>query len=740
MVYIGKAVSRVDGPAKVTGTARYAGEFATPGLTFGVVVSSTIAHGRITAIDDAAARAVAGVLQVFTHENRPRTAYFSRKWRDEVAPPGSPFRPLYDEAIHYSGQPAALVVAETFEAARYAASLVRVSYQEEAHATDLDAQRDAAYEPPKKRSGIAPPPKPRGDSAAALESAPRRIEREYIQPPEHHNPMEMHATTVFYEEGGKLVVHDKTQGVQNVQSYITSVFGLSADDVQVISPFVGGAFGSGLRPQYNVFLAVMAAVELQRSVRVTLTRQQMFTFGFRPNVIQHIALGANPNGTLTALEHEAISSTSQFEDYQENVVNWSGLLYPAENATMSYKLAKLDVATPIDMRAPGAATGAFAIETAMDELAHELGIDPVELRLRNYAEDDKNEGKAFTSKALRGCYAEGAGRFGWSKRNPVPRSMREGRELIGWGMATGCWEALHMKAAARATLRAGGTLEIASATADIGTGTYTIMAQIAAETMGLPIEAVQVTIGDSSLPKSPVEGGSWTAASVGAAVQAACETLRGKLFKLARGLDGSPLGNADLSHVVFADGEIRVADAPGRAVSLDAALAASGETALVVEEAVGPGLVSMMRYTRNTHSAVFAEVRVDEELGVVRVTRIVNAVAAGRILNLKTARSQILGGVIWGLGMATHEETMTDHALGRFMNHSLAEYHVPVHADAPEVEVIFVEEHDPEVNPLGVKGLGEIGIVGTAAAIGNAIFHATGKRVRDLPITIDKLL
>lgn len=740
MTYIGQSVSRIDGPAKVAGTARYAGDFSVPGLTYGVVVSSTIARGAITRIDAAAALAVPDVLQVFTHENRPRTAYLSSKWRDEVAPPGSPFRPLYDSEVHFSGQPVALVVAETFEAARHAASLIRVEYEQWPHSTDLQAKREDAYEPPKKRSGIPPPPKPRGDSAGALEAAPRKLERQYVVAAEHHNPMEMHATTVAWEDGGKITVHDKTQGVQNVKSYLTNVFGLKADDVRVVSPFVGGAFGSGLRPQYNVFLAVMAALELERSVRVTLTRQQMFTFGYRPNTIQTVALGSKADGTLTALEHDAIAATSQFEDYQENVVNWSGLLYGAENATMTYKLVKIDTYTPADMRAPGATLGLFAVETAMDELAHELGIDPIELRLKNYTETDKNEGKRFTSKALRGCYAEGAARFGWSRRSPTPRSMREGRELIGWGMATGAWEALHMKTAARATLEPGPVLEVASATADIGTGTYTVMAQVAADAMGLPIEAVRVKLGDSALPKSPVEGGSWTAASVGAAVQSACETLRGKLFKLARSLDRSALANVDIDHVEFAEGVIRVTGDPARAVTLSAALAANGTPSLAVEESVGPGVMSSMRFSRNTHSAIFAEVRVDEELGVVRVTRIVNAVAAGRILNLKTATSQVSGGVIWGLGMALHEETLLDHALGRFMNHSFAEYHIPAHADAPEVEVIFVEEHDTEVNPLGVKGLGEIGIVGTAAAIGNAIFHATGKRVRELPITIDKLL
>jgi xanthine dehydrogenase YagR molybdenum-binding subunit len=438
--------------------------------------------------------------------------------------------------------------------------------------------------------------------------------------------------------------------------------------------------------------------------------------------------------------HEAVAGTSRFEDFQENVVNWSGLLYHCDNVRLDYRLAQLDTYTPIDMRAPGAPLGIFALESAMDELAHATGVDPVELRLRNYAETDENEGKPFTSKALRACYAQGAERFGWSRRSPAPRSMREGRELVGWGMATGVWEAMMSKTSARATLTADGKLEVATATADIGTGTYTILTQIAAEALGLRMEEVTARLGDSSLPTSPVEGGSWTAASAGSAVQAACHAVRETLFKYARRLDGSPLANVDLDHVAFANGHIVLAADPSRAVSIAEAMRAGGVDRIEVEETTSRGLLTSMRYATYTHSAIFAEVRVDEELGIIRVTRVVNAVAAGRILNPKTARSQVLGGVVWGIGMALEEESMLDHGLGRFMNHNLAEYHVPVNADIRDIDVIFVEEHDDKVSPIGVKGVGEIGIVGTAAAIANAVWHATGVRVRELPITMDKLL
>jgi xanthine dehydrogenase YagR molybdenum-binding subunit len=738
--HIGRPTNRVDGPLKVTGAAQYAGEFTAPDLLHGRVVSSRIAKGRVVSIDIAAALAVPGVVQVFTHENRRGTAWLNYNYQDDVAPPGAPFRPLYDEKVLYSGQPIALVVAEDFNIARYAASLVKVEYEAEEHVTDLAVRRAEAYVPPKKRSGINPPPAPRGDAEGAFTKAAVHVVSESHQPTEYHNPMEPHASTVVWEGEGKLTIYDKIQGVQNSQKYVTNVFGLKTDDVRVISPFVGGAFGAGLRPQYQLFLAVMAALELKRSVRVVLTRDQMFTFSYRPEALQTVILGSGPDGKLQSIRHEAIESTSTYEDYQETVVNWSGLMYDSPNAKLTYKLAKLDAATPADMRAPGATTGVYALETAMDELAYAAGIDPVELRLKNYSEKDENDDKPYTSKELRECYRQGAERIGWSRRTPEPRSMREGKELVGLGMATGCWEAFMQKASASAKLTADGRLEVATATADMGTGTYTILTQIAADAFGLPLDQVTAKLGDTDLPASPISGGSWTAASNGSAVQAACYALREQLFNHARGIDGSPLANADLAHVVFANGRIALASDPGRFVTLSDALKAAGVDQLSAEETAGPNTLTNMRYAAYTHSAIFVEVRVDEELGVVRVTRIVNAVAAGKILNPKTAASQVIGGVVMGLGMALQEEGMVDHHLGRVMNHNLGEYHVPVNADIRDIDVIFVEEHDDKVSPLGVKGLGEIGIVGTAAAITNAVYHATGKRIRNLPVTIDKLL
>ncbi|HEY1459204.1 MAG TPA: xanthine dehydrogenase family protein molybdopterin-binding subunit [Casimicrobiaceae bacterium] len=730
--------TRVDGALKVTGRARYAGDFPARALAHGWVVSAAIAKGSIARIDMRAALAVRGVLRVYTHKKRPGAAWFNYKYHDAVGPPGRPFRPLRDGRIHFSGQPIALVVAEDLETARYAASLVRVEYRPDAATIDVERVRESAAEPAKRRSG--PPPEPRGDAAAAMASAPLHVDHEYRVAIEHHNPMELQATTVEWQDDGKITVHDKTQGVLNTRSYVSAVFGLTPDKVHVVAPYVGGAFGIGLRPQYQLFLAVMAALDLQRSVRVTLTRDQGFSVSYRPDTLQRVALGADRDGHLQAVMHDAIAGTSRFEEHQESVVDWSGLAYQCDNVKLTYRLARIDTPTPTDMRAPGATLGVYALESAMDELAHAAAIDPIELRLRNYAERDQNEDKPFTSKELRNCYQEGARRFGWDRRSAAPRSMRDGHELIGWGMAGGIWEAMFTKTSARASVERGGHVEIGVATSDIGTGTYTVLSQIAAHTLGIPIERVSVKLGDSSLPQAPVEGGSWTATSAGSAVAAACEALRNDLFKSARRIKSSPLSRSRFADLRLVDDRIQHRDDHSRAVTLADVLQAAGVEKLEANKTAKPSLIGSKRAASYTHSAIFAEVRVDEELGVVRVTRVVNAVAAGKILNPITARSQILGGVVMGIGMALFEETQRDDSLARFMNRNLAEYHLASNADIRDIDVVFVDEQDDRISPLGAKGLGEIGIVGTAAAIANAIFHATGRRVRELPVTLDKLL
>jgi xanthine dehydrogenase YagR molybdenum-binding subunit len=704
--YIGTATSRIDGVAKVTGAAKYAAEYNAPGLVHGSVVASTIAKGRIIRIDPSAALRLKGVIDVFTHENRPQMADNDQSYKDDVAPLGSPFRPLYDNKIKFNGQPIALVVAETSEVARFATSLVQVEYEKEAHITDVFAARDATIRikpPTNPFEALFTPPKQRGMPDRALAAAAVRHEGEYYVPIEHHNPMELYAATVIYEKNGKLTVYDKTQGVQNVQRYLCGVFGMKPEDVRVMSPFMGGGFGVGLRPQFEAVLAVLAARALRRSVRVVLTRPQMYALGYRPAMIQGIAIGANPGGTLDAITHDAVTVTSQYEEYFRQETGWSGLLYKCANAKYEHRLARLDLPTSCDMRAPSAATALFALECAMDELAVALKLDPLELRLRCYSDRDQHENRPFSSKALRECYRQGA------FQAPIT---------------------------VRIALTVNGHAEVACATSDIGTGTYTIMAQVAADMLGLRLDNISIKLGDSSLPASPVEGGSWIAASVSNGIATTAAAIRDELLRLAKRMPHSPLANAAPDEVTLADGMVVIRLDASRSVSIAHAMRHGAVDRIEQEKTTTPAADASRAH--NAHSAIFAEVKVDEQFGVIRVTRVVNAVAAGRILNTKTASSQILGSVVGGIGMALHEETLIDHRMGRVINANIAEYHVPVNADVHDIRVIFVDEPD-DSNPLGIKGLGEVGIVGVAAAIANAVYHATGTRVRSLPITLDKL-
>jgi xanthine dehydrogenase YagR molybdenum-binding subunit len=608
---------------------------------------------------------------------------------------------------------------------------VRIEYEEETHVTDLESQRESAF-------AVDPPAEPRGNAAAMYAASEVKHAADYFIPIEHHNPMELFAATVTSEQGGKLLIHDKTQCVQNVQQYVCHVFNKRPEDVRVISAFMGGGFGSGLRPQYEVVLATLGAIALQRPVRLVLSRAQMYGLGYRPASIERLTLGANRDGSLNALMQEAITVTSQYEDFSRNDTAWGGVLYKSAATKFEHRLARVDLSTPCDMRAPGAATGVYALECAMDELAVALKMDPIELRLMCYSDREENKDLPYTSKQLRECYRQGAEAFGWSRRNPEPRSMRDGEELVGWGMATGVWEALQMPAAARIVLTANGHAEVSSSASDIGTGTYTIVAQVTADALGLPIENITVKLGDSSLPQAPVEGGSWMAASASHAVIAAAEEVRMELLRAAKAMKDSPLADSEADHVVLSDGKLMLKHDASRAVSIADAMRRSGAERIVSEKK--HEFREDSSHARNTHSAVFVEVKIDEEFGIIRVTRVVSAVAAGRILNTKTASSQIMGSVVGGIGMALHEETLVDHRFGRIMNANIAEYHVPVNADIHEIKVIFVEEPDEKINALGMKGVGEIGIVGVAAAVANAVYHATGKRVRDLPITLDELM
>jgi xanthine dehydrogenase YagR molybdenum-binding subunit len=706
--FIGKPISRVDGRQKVTGRATYAAEFDVRGQAHAAIVRSTVAKGRI-AIDSAAAQRAPGVIAVVTHRNAPRLAYRAHKGAVDPAV-GERLHVLQDDRVSHQGQPIALVIADMLEQANHAATLVRVTYAPENASTDITRTKLVAPSRLQTDQGERPPSETqRGDAEGALAAAGVKVDQTYVIPRENHNPIEMHATIAAWE-GDRLTLWDKTQWVHNTADEIAAVFGIPPENIRVVSPFVGGAFGSALRTWPHVTLAALGARVAGRPVKVMLSRREMYYgVGYRPHTVQRVALGASRDGRLAAIVHDGHQEGSTYEEFAESLINATRFLHSCANVYTRHRLAPMNVHTPTYMRAPGESSGIFALESAMDELAIALNIDPVELRLRNEPQQDEFKKLPFSSRSTRECYRAAAERFGWSRRNPKPRSMRDGRWLIGWGMASATYPMNHAPASAKARLLPDGTAEVTSAASDMGPGTWTSMTQVAAEALGLPIERVKFTLGDTRLPRAPVHGGSLTMASVGSAVQAACRSVREDA--LAR------TGANDLT------------DAMRR---LGQPIEASAD--------VKPGDAGQ-RFSMHAFGAVFVEVAVDPDLGETRVRRIVGAYGAGRIVNPKLARSQSIGGMIGGIGMALMEHSVVDARNGRVTNANFAEYAVPVHADAPPVmDVIFVDEQDPHVNPLGVKGVGEIAMVGIAPAITNAIFHATGKRIRELPVTPDKLL
>lgn len=739
---VGQPVSRLEGKLKVTGQAKYAAEYEADNLLHGYVVSSPITKGKIINIDITQAMAIPGVVDVLSHKNRTKLAWFDLQYTDMDAPPGTVFKPLAHENILYNGQPIALVVAESYETARYASTQVIFEYEQETFQTDLESNIPNGRS---AKKGFAtalkpPPPPPTGDFQTAFEQAPVKVARTFQHGTEHHNPIELFATTTIYEGKGKLTIYDKTQGTINNQLYVANIFGLHYKDVRVLAPFVGGGFGSGLRPQYQLFLCVMAALHLKRNVRVVLERKQMFFFSHRPPVKQNLRFASDVEGNVTALGHSVFSETSNFEDYTEAIANWSHKLYPAPNTLFDHKVVPLDVYTPLDMRAPGGSTGMHAIECTMDELAHKLKIDPLELRLINYSEIDPSSNKPYTSKALRDCYLQAAEKFGWSNRNPEPRSTKRGNKWVGYGMATGIWDAFQFPARVEAMITKDGRMVLNNATTDIGTGTITVMTQIAADELGLSLEEVDFNYGDSKKPFSMFQGGSSITSSTGVAIVVAAKALRKKLLKKAAKMPDSPFKNSEDAEVFFSSGNMHLKDQPNVFVSLKDIIAFNNGKPIKTTNMGKPHMLKLRKYSLATHSASFVEVEVDQDLGTVMVTRAVTAVAAGKIINPKTAASQISGSMVWGISKALHEETFMDDNLGKYINTNLGEYHIPVHADIGQLEVIFVEEKDELINEIGTKGVGEIGLVGMPAAISNAIFNATGKRIYKLPIHFDELM
>jgi len=733
---VSKPLNRVDGRLKVTGGAVYAAEHPIPNLAHAVLVMSTIPAGRITAMDISEAERSPGVLAVMTHQNTPKLP----EKPQGSSPTSRKLNLLQDDRVLYSNQPIGVVIADTLENATGAAELIRVRYAAQPHNVVLENGINQAYKPEKVGGSGDPTDTKRGDVPSATASAAAHIEHIYITPVETHNPMEPHATIAVWN-GPKLTIYDATQGVFSDRERTATVLGIRPDDVRVVSPFLGGGFGSKGPTWSHVVLAAMAAKRVNRPVKLVLRREQMFgPIGFRGKTHQTVELAADRAGALTAIRHNTVDQTSTFDQFAESCGLQARMLYNSPNASTTHRLVRLDMGTPSFMRAPGEAPGNFALESAMDELAWALKMDPLALRLSNYAETgDPETGKPWSSKSLRECYRLGAERFGWANRKAEPRATRDGRWLIGWGMATSCYPTKRAAASAVAKLRADGTALVEAGTQDLGTGTYTVMTQVAADSIGLPPEMVTFRLGDTDFTETPVSGGSQTAASTGSAVKLAGQALREKIIQLAVSDSASPVYQARVNDLAFDAGYIGLKADPAKRERLSALMARHNLTELEAKGDAKPG-EEKDKYAMYAFGAQFVEVGVDESLGEVRVRRMTGVFAAGKILNRKTARSQLMGGMVWGIGMALTEATLVDPIRGRIVNANLAEYHVPVNLDAPDIEVLTVAEEDPHVNELGVKGIGEIGITGATAAIANAVYHATGKRIRELPITPDKLL
>jgi CO/xanthine dehydrogenase Mo-binding subunit len=747
---VGPGVDRVDGPDKVTGAARYPSDFSLPNLAHAALVRSTIAAGTIRGITTGAAEAAPGVLAVLTHQNAPR---LHRGRRNVMTPPPDP--PLQSDKIDHYGQYVAVVVAETPQQASAAARLVEVDYD--------PGQALLSAEDP----GAKPKANPyhldmhRGDVDAALASAEVTVEATYTTSQQAHSPIGLFATVAWWE-GSRLTVHDSTQNPFHVREVLAASFRVPEHDVRVLVPFVGGAFGAGLRVSPHTILAALAARIVQRPVKLVLTRPEMFTgLGHRPSTTQRIKVGATRDGTLVAIDHEAAAAASMGTSLLYPIPMGTVAAYACPNVSARDTRTQLNISPVAHMRAPGEAEGNFAVESILDELAYELRIDPIELRLRNYAEVHPQTGLAWSSKALRECCQVGAERFGWSRRSPEPGSMREGRWLVGYGMAGVTYGHNQAKCQARATIRRDGSAYVCSGTTEIGVGTWTVMGQLAAELLGLPPERVTFDLGDTAMPRAPYVGGSGTTVGLGSAIHDACRKLVQAFLDTVGDDEGSPLAGRKLEDVVIDGGRILRADDPSTGERYADILArhgldeltADGNSAppreemgtqvksLIVHGHLGRKLVGLSHASvpAGAFGARFVEVRVDPDLGLLRVARLVSAIDAGRVVNEKTARSQIIGGTIQGIGTAMFEEVLSDPGSGRIANATFGDYLVPVNADVPDMDVVFVGEPDT-ANPLGIKGVGEVGYVGIPAAIANAVYHATGKRLRSLPITIDQLL
>ncbi|MYX98239.1 molybdopterin-dependent oxidoreductase [Streptomyces sp. SID486] len=726
---VGAGVDRVDGPRKVTGTAPYPMDFSVPGQAYGALVQSTVAAGRIVRMHTAAAEGLPGVLGVLTHENAPKVGQGPM-----TALGASPPAPLRDDRILHHGQHIAFVVADTPEQAAAAARLVRADYETTEPLLDLQDPRAEQLTDPWGMDHS------RGDAAAALESAEVTLRATYTTTDNTNNPLGLFATLAVWE-GDTLTVHDTSQWPSMVRTTLAVVFGIPESSVRVLVPYVGGGFGAGLRAWPHVILTAMAARLLNRPVKLVLTRPQMFTsVGHRPRGVQWLSVGATREGELVALDHRSLSALGMQETDFEPFSSGTAFAYRCPHVITRDRQARLNIAVPTSMRAPAEAQGNFALESALDELAETLRMDPLDLRLRNYTDVDPRNGLPWSGKALRECYEVGARRFGWYDRDPEPRSMRDGNWLVGYGMASAMFPWFAQPCSAQATVNRDGSALVRSAATDIGTGTYTVMAQLAADELGLPLELVRFDLGDSDMPHSMMAGGSGLTGGLGNAVHDACGELVRRFARLAGGDADSPLRGVSPDEVECTGGRLHLAGRPERGESYADILARHGLSELTAHGSSSPPVAEEIGMSlAGAYGAKFVEVRVDADLGLVRVARVVSVIDGGRILNAKTARSQIIGGTVGGIGMALFEDTVTDPRTGRIANGTFGDYLVAVNADVPDLDVVFVGEPD-RGTPTGTKGVGEVGLVGIAPAIAGAVHHATGKRLRDLPITLDCLL
>ncbi len=695
---------RVDGVAKVTGKATYFAEYQVPGLTYGVLVTSTITKGKITAIDSKAASNAPGVLGVLSYWNKPSAPGYEQSG-------GSPMKIFYTDQVFFNGQPVAMVVADTFERATYAASLVKVSYEKVAFNTDFEKSvKDSSA---KKLQGQ--PPYVRG-IADAFKTAEVQLEQTYILPIETHNPMELHGMIADWGVNDKVTVWAKTQGVKSTQATIANVFKIPQENIQVNSEFVGGGFGMALKTWPVEIATVMASKHLKRPVKLVITRDQMFTMvGNRPAAHQKIGIGATKDGKITGITHTAFGQSATYENFTEGVVNMTKFMYDSPNVNTNYYVVPVDTGVPIWMRGPGEATGAFALESAIDEMAYALNMDPLEFRAKNDPEKDPAQNRPFSSKYIKEAYKIGAEKIGWSNRKNKPGSIIDGKWQIGYGVSVGVFNAGRGRASVKGILKADGTLLLQSATSDIGPGTGTGMALIASRLMNIPVDKITFELGDSSLPPAPSQGGSATLSTVGSAVNDVCVALKSTIAELAANSNMDATSN-------FVD-VLKKNNLPMIEKTIQSQQGAEAKN-----------------YSLYSFSIHFVQVKVHQLTGVVKVSKIVSVGDSGKIVSPKTARSQMIGGAVGGIGMALTEEAIYDHRYGRYANNNFADYHVPVHADVPEIEVLFIDKPDPIINPMGAKGMGEIALIGFSAAVANAVFNAMGKRVRSLPITPDKVL